>query len=453
MSHSTDTAGDSSTAQLVTAGRAWYTLATLTLFYTLAAADRQILALLVEPLKTDLSLSDTQFSLIGGFAFAILYALLGIPLGYLADYISRKKVVMAGLLAWTLLTALCGTARSFLQLLVFRVGVGAGEAGLGPAGSSVIADLFTLRTRGLAMGIFITGTTLGTAAALFVGGPLIAYLTEVGPVTVRFLGTVQPWQMVFFCFALPGILVAVLQLFSLEPPRQRPHESLQGDADASHWRKALDVFPYLWRHGRLYLATIGSFVMSGVMLHSILLWMPSYFIRSFGWSLERTGTSLGLMIVIFGTAGSLGGGLLLGVLEKNRVKVAAVKLGAIVFAVVTVNAELLFLMPASSASLVFVGFIVAGLWMVGPIMLTALIAITESNYIGRITAIALFGVNLIGMGVGPVLVALTTDLVFRDELRVGSSLAVVVLFAGILGIAMLISGSRHYHRATGAERA
>ena len=154
-----------------TGGQAWYTVSILTLGYVLASADRQILALLVEPIKDDLILSDTQFSLIGGFAFVILYALLGIPIGYLADNISRKKIILVGLLVWTGMTALCGTARNFVQLLLYRVGVGAGEAGLGPAGSSAIADLFPPKRRGLAMGLFITGTTLGTGTALFVAAP------------------------------------------------------------------------------------------------------------------------------------------------------------------------------------------------------------------------------------------------------------------------------------------
>ena len=410
----------------------------MTLVYVLATADRQILSLLVEPIKNDLNISDTQFGLIGGFAFAFLYALLGIPLGYLADNISRKKIISFSLLVWSTMTALCGTAGNFLQLFLYRVGVGAGEAGLGPAANSVISDLFPPQKRGLPMGLFLSGTCLGTGMALLGGGALINYLNGLESMSLPVLGIVEPWQVVFFFFAPPGIIVAVLLLLGAEPKRQPSSESSSPASEGSQWNNALDVLPYIGRRWRLYLALIGCFSMSGMMMHSVLLWMPSFFIRSFGWSLEQTGTSLGLIIMIFGTVGTLGGGYLLNLLEKRRVDVAAVKLAAVVLLAVTVSAEALFLMPPFAGTLLLVGITVGGLWLIGPVMLTALIAVTEGEYIGRVSALTLLGINLIGMGFGPVLVALATDHVFGDEAMVGYSLAIVVLFAGIVGIALLL---------------
>jgi MFS family permease len=434
----------------VSNARAWYMVSILMLAYIVGTVDRQILSLLVEPIKSDLHISDTGFSLLGGFAFAIFYTLLGLPLGYLADHTSRKKIISAGILTWSVMTTLCGSAGSYLQLFLYRIGVGAGESTLGPAASSIITDLFPPKQLGGAMGVFIAGTSLGSGIALIGGGALIAYLSAISPVSLPVLGIVQPWQLVFFCLGVPGIIVAILLAFGTEPKRK----VLAGQASVPTkigLSDALAVLPYLKGNRHLYLALIGSFSLIGVMLHAFLLWTPSFFMRSLGWSAMETGTSLGILLLVFGTIGSLGGGLLLNIFQKRCVDVAAIRVAICCTSICMVSTLVLFLMPSSLVSLFPLAVAVLSFWALGPIMQAAILSVTDGRYIGRISAFTYFLTNMIGMGMGPLLVGLLTDFVFKDEALVGTSLAIVLSLAGMMTIGLLFGGIKPFRAATEPE--
>lgn len=143
--------------------RAWVTVAILMLAYVLSFVDRQILNLLVEPIRRDLDITDTHMSLLMGFSFAVFYTICGVPIGRLADRKSRRGIIAVGVLVWSLMTALCGTARTFWQFLVFRIGVGVGEAALSPSAYSLIADSFPPKLRGTAMSVTRWVSTLARA--------------------------------------------------------------------------------------------------------------------------------------------------------------------------------------------------------------------------------------------------------------------------------------------------
>ena len=184
--------------RLLTSGQAWYVVVVLTLANVSGFVDRQILSLLVEPIKRDLGVSDTQVSLLMGLSFAVFYSLLGIPIGRLADRTSRRAIVAVGAALWSLLTALSGIARTFGQLFVMRVGVGVGEATLGPSAVSLIADAFPRERRGTAMSVYMLGTFLGSGIAYALGAWVVALTANQAPWQWPLVGEIRPWQSVFF---------------------------------------------------------------------------------------------------------------------------------------------------------------------------------------------------------------------------------------------------------------
>ncbi|MGH7462539.1 MAG: MFS transporter, partial [Longimicrobiales bacterium] len=176
--------------------------------YVFSFIDRQITALLIEPIRADLRISDTQFSLIHGLAFAFFYALMGMPIARLADTRSRPVIISAGIFVWSIATATCGLTRNFWQLFAARMAVGCGEAALSPTAYSIIADSFPKSRLGLALGVYSMGSFIGAGLAFLIGGTVIELVTRIGALELPVLGTVKPWQMTFFIVGMPGVLIA-----------------------------------------------------------------------------------------------------------------------------------------------------------------------------------------------------------------------------------------------------
>ena len=212
---------------------AWYAVAVLFVAYTFSFADRIILSLLVQPIKQDLALSDTKISLLHGFAFAIFYTLMGIPIGRLADRYSRRAIAAAGIAVWSFMTAVCGIARGYWELFSARVGVGVGEAALSPAAFSMIADLFPPQKLGRALSVYTMGAFVGAGLAFIIGGAVIQSITSSPEMTLPIVGTIRSWQAAFFIVGLPGHGDAVCRFEMVAP----------GDAQTQH----LDI------HARLVL--------------------------------------------------------------------------------------------------------------------------------------------------------------------------------------------------------
>ena len=200
---------------------AWTTLAILFLAYVSSFVDRQIIGLLIEPIKADFQISDTEVSLLLGLSFAIFYCLVALPIGRLVDTRSRKNIVAVGITLWSFMTALCGLAQNYTQLFLARIGVGVGEATLGPAAYSMLADSFPPKRLGLAMGIFNMGTAIGAGLALIIGGSVISFVTgnNVGSISLFGINFLSGWQWVFILVGLPGLFVALLTMFIKEPQR------------------------------------------------------------------------------------------------------------------------------------------------------------------------------------------------------------------------------------------
>ena len=200
--------------------RAWVTVFVLLAAYAVAFIDRQILTLLVEPIQRDLEITDTQFSLLSGLAFTLFYTLMGIPLGWLADRGSRRKLILVSVLFWSAMTAACGMAKSFGMLFLARIGVGVGEAGLSPAAFSMIADSFPPEKRSRALSLYAMGAVAGVGLALIIGGAVIGWASTAPPVVLPILGELRTWQLAFLLVSLPGPVLAIAVWALREPKRQ-----------------------------------------------------------------------------------------------------------------------------------------------------------------------------------------------------------------------------------------
>ena len=198
----------------------WYVVVVLTVAYMFSFLDRQILALLIEPIRQDLEITDFQISLLLGLAFGIFYTALGIPIGRLADRRSRRGIIAVGVTIWCLMTAACGLARNFSQLFLARIGVGVGEATLNPSAYSLISDYFPRQRRGRAISFYNMGVSLGAGVAMVVGGQIIAFAFDTPRVTLPIVGELYAWQLVFLLVGLPGLLIAALMITVREPERR-----------------------------------------------------------------------------------------------------------------------------------------------------------------------------------------------------------------------------------------
>lgn len=424
----------------------WYVVAVLTVAYVFSFLDRQILSLLVEPMKRDLGLSDTQISLLQGLAFALCNVLVGLPLGRLVDSRRRTSLVAAGIAFWSLATAGCGLVRSYPALLLLRMGVGAGEAVLTPAANSLIGDHFPPHKVGLPLAVYSIGIFIGGGLALVIGATIIAGALRSGPLFLPLIGEVRPWQTVFLIIGLPGLLVAALALALREPRRTGAlHHRIAADGSASVGAVPLrDVVAYLRTNARAFLGINLFMGFSAVAGYGVAAWVPSMFIRRHGWTAVEIGHTYGLLLLTFGTAGVLCGGWLGDVMTRQhgaagRLRAAvAVKLLTIPFIVAyTLLPEgQLALFPLAAA--VFLPTFLNGL---SPAILQQMV---PNQMRGTAISISLLVINLLGLGLGPTLIALLNDQVFRDPGAIHWSILIVSVAMVTLSLTCLLIAYRPY---------
>jgi MFS family permease len=426
---------------------AWYLVGVLCVAYTLSFVDRMILALLVEPIKRDLGISDTQVGLLHGFAFAIFYTTLGVPIARLADRTDRRRLIAAGIAFWSVMTALCGLARGFWELFLARIGVGVGEASLSPAAFSMLADAFPADRLGRALGVYSSAIFAGAGIALLVGGGVAAAAASAAAVHLPLVGAVQPWQLTFIVVGAPGLLVALWVLSLREPPRR-------GVAIAARQEPLAAVFGWMRRHARAYGCHFAGFALLALVFNATIAWLPSVFVRVHGWSSGQAAFWIGSLLLVCGTTGIVAGGFAADAWRRRgkpdgsmRVGLTSA-LGVLPFAAAVPAAASPWMAVALLGPLLFFsafafGAAAAGLqWLTPPAMRA------------QVSALFLFVNNLVGIGAGPVAVALLTDRVFGAPQSVGMSLAFVGTVAAALAAVVQWAGIRAFDegvRSVGAQ--
>ncbi|HVS77060.1 MAG TPA: MFS transporter [Steroidobacteraceae bacterium] len=428
---------------------AWYVAGLLTLAQIVSYLDRFLPSLLVQPIKQDLRLNDLQIGLLLGPAFVFFYAVLAIPLGWLADRMNRRAILAFGIAIWCTLTAAGAAAHTFVSFFITRLGVGLGEATVAPTSISLIGDYFSRDRQPRAVSLFMSGTFLGAGFSFLFFGPLVHYIETLHPVSLPLLGQLQSWRLCFLVVGAPGLLLTVLMLTVREPARQdrvslavSSRGTVRNDAGASSFSSAFTYILDRWRaFGTLFVASSCN-----VMMGALGLWNVSLFKRTWDWNVAQVGVAIG---VIFFTAGPLG--TLLGVFLTNR-DLGAGKRDATLRAlfvglVIGVPAYAVFPLMSSAMLALLVLFCA----QVGQAMATAagpatLVMLAPGQIRAQATAIYYLVISLAAQLIGPPLVGLITDLLgSTSALRYAVAIEAAVL--GVPSILLTWRGFDAYRRS------
>ena len=421
---------------------AWFVLLLLNLAYILAFVDRLIVGLLIDPIRIDLNLTDTQISLIGGAAFALFYSIIALPIGRIIDRTNRVFVLSLGIFLWSLTTAAAGLAQSFSQLFLARMGVGVGEAAIVPAGYSIISDYFPPQKLALAIGVFVMSAAMGAGLALIIGGTVIEILSGVDFSSIAFLSELKLWQLTLMAVGLPGIAVALLVLLIKEPVRRGSlKQAAQREGGANTISTTL--LGFMKQHRGVYVPLIGGAACANIYVSCIFLWVPTFLSRIHGWSPEEVGTRFGLVLLTAGAAGALSGGFIATALMARGFKDGTVRVMIGALAIVFPLSIIAPFAPAFVSLLLF-GLAFYFLAIAAATAPSALQLVTPNEMRGQVAAIFGLTINLVGLGAGPTSVALLTDYLFKDPQALGSSLAVVGGITAPVSVLILIVALRNF---------
>ncbi|HEX4946144.1 MAG TPA: MFS transporter [Blastocatellia bacterium] len=403
---------------------AWYVAIVLMLCNTLSFIDRQILGLLVTPIKQELGLSDTKIGLLQGLAFGIFYTLLGIPMGRIVDRGNRRNLVAAGIFLWSLMTATCAAAHGFWTLFLARMGVGVGEATLSPSAFSLLSDYFPKERLGTALSIFSMGVFFGSGSALIIGGLVI--------------GAVGSWRLTFLIVGLPGLLAALLMFTIKEPVRKN---LLAGKAHHLSLREVFEQVKLRWQ------SVVGiclAFAFQALCNYAQQAWLPTYFARTHGWQPRQAGLTLGVISLATGLLGAYLGGALCDRWQRSHKADAPLQVGVLATACAGVFFSLALAMPNLNFQLVLL--VPAFFFLAMPIgsSYASLQLILPNQVRGQIGALQVFTLNLFGLILGPFLPGFFNDYVFKNPQMVGWSLALTVGLASLLSAVLFYATRKPY---------
>lgn len=416
----------------------WVVTLLLLVAFTFSFVDRQVLNLLVEPIRLDLQVSDTQISFLQGLAFAVTYILMSVPLGRMVDKYNRVGIMIGGVLIWSATTVACGLSRTYSQLLFARFGVGAGEAALTPAAWSVLADYFRPTKLALPISVYLMGPYLGAGLAMIAGAEVLDWSREVQEVSLPIVGVVAPWQATFIAVGLPGVLIAGLLATIREPKRKGRQGALR---EVPGWRA---VLRYMWQRKKVYAALHLGVPFIVVMLYGLQAWTPTILLRVYGWDLADAGRIYGTLALVTGSAGVLSGPVLSRYLLGRGVLDAPLRVAVLGAGMATLSLATLPFQSSGAMALVSIGC--ASFFVTLPLALitTVMQEVTPNNMRGVVNGMYVVTNNVLGLALGPTLVAASTDYVFQDTMAVAKSLALVAVFVGPIAVYLLNQGRRSY---------
>lgn len=451
MPESHKVSSDAKTQQSVSGGDgypeptyAWYVVGVLTLAYMVSFLDRQVMALLIDPIRRDLDLSDTQISLLLGLAFSIFYTLLGIPIGRLADRRSRRGIIAVGITIWCFMTAACGLARNFWQLFLARVGVGVGEAALNPSALSMISDYFPRERRGRAISIYNMGVSLGAGIAYIVGGWIIGLVNKAPPVELPVVGELFAWQTVFLVVGLPGLVIALLMATVREPSRKGRITVTDASGRATQDISIAETLRFVGTRWRTYTTHMVGMSVVTIIGYGLFFWIPTMFIRTWNWDITEISLAYGLVNLICGPIGVTLAGTIADRRYRRGEKDSLMRVCFAFMLIFVPTAAIAPLMPTGELAIVVLIPSAVGGAAVTAAGAAALMMYTPNQLRAQVTALYYFVINVLGLTIGPTAVALVTDYGFGDDLALRYSLAIVCAGAGAFAVGFLIANLRYY---------
>ena len=428
---------------------AWYVVVICMIAYIFSFIDRQILALLIQPIRKDLHITDTQFSLLTGLAFAIFYATMGIPIARLADRKSRPLIISIGVFVWSLMTAFCGLGKNFLQLFLTRMGVGVGEAALSPPTYSMIRDFFPKEKIGFALSVFSLGAVLGSGIAYLIGGAVIKAVSTMGVFNLPLIGALAPWRIAFLIVGLPGLIIALLIFLTVRDPERKGLLIKDEDGNTVTPTEVpfSEVLRFLWTHKQTFSGVYLGVSFTAVVFYGILTWTPAFYLRNFKVSIFEISTYLGILILIFSTLGMLFAGWLVDFLYKRGYEDAPMRTCIIASIGILISIIAYPLCSNFTLSLVFLAPALFFNSFPFPAATTAMQLLSPNQMRAQVSAIFLLVSCMISYGIGTTLVALCTDYLFKNDAAVGKSLALIGGIFTFLALIIEWKSLKHYRNS------
>ena len=428
MAAPASSATDTARAGYPSRSYAWYVVVLLTIAYILSFVDRYVLGLLAGSIKQDLGLTDSQLGYLLGPAFAIFYATMGLPLGWLADRKRRTWIVGFGVALWSAATAASGLARNFLHLFIARMSVGVGEATLSPCAMSMIADSFPKEQRGKPIAFYTAALGLGAGLASLLSAAVLTWANSIQAIDLPWLGAVAPWQFTFLILGIPGVFFALLFFTLREPPRQR--QTAAGNLD--------DMLRYVGRRAGVFASFVSVFCYMTIIAYS-QGFLPLTFQRTWGWSPELYALVNGVTLIVVAPLAVNASGWM-----SDRLFAAGRRDAPLVIALVGVvimlpTGVIAPLMPTGVSAFVVYGIQTIGIGMVSATGVTALLNITPDEIRAQTVALYYMCISLAGLLLGPTSVGWLNDLVFgEDGIRYSMALLPALFGLPVLMAAPLI---------------
>lgn len=420
---------------------AWYVVGVLLLAYISSFIDRQIISLLVKPIKTSFGISDTQMGVLMGLSFAVLYTLVGIPIGLMADRMNRKRIISWGVLVWSIMTIFCGMAGNYSLFFLARVGVGVGEAALSPAAYSIISDYFPKKKLATALSVYNMGIYLGSGLSILIGAALRTMIGKEN-IVLPFVGEIFSWQMIFFYIGLPGILIVFL-VQTIKEPKRVEFDSEKEIIETSSFK---EIIAYFKANRQTFSYLNFSMAFMAFATYAGIYWVPTMLGRVHGWADTKAGVTFGLLVTIFSTLGVISGGKYADYLTKTGVvqaKMLAGFRGMIAASLCTVG----LLIEDINIGIYFIaGFCFFSSFPYGSAT-AAIQEIVPNKMRAIFSAFFLFVVNIIGLGFGPLTVGFLNDAVYNDPNKIHYSIFITQLLGYSLSALCLYLGLKPFVRS------
>jgi MFS family permease len=407
----------------------WYVVGVLMLAYIFSFIDRQIFSMVVGPLRRDLHITDIQVSYLQGLSFVVFYTFFGILIGRLVDIYSRRTIIAIGMVLWSLFTTACGMASTFPQMLALRMGVGVGEAALSPAAYSLVADYVPPRRLSVAISLYGAGIYVGSGLSFLLGGLVRGFAATREATVLPLVGQIHPWQILFFAVGVPGILLAPL-LFTIREPLTRGG-SVHPTAPIGQ------VFRYIYRNRKTFLLHNVGFGLLSLTSYASAQWVPEFYVRTYHWNITKVGWIYGITVIIFGSLGIIGGGRFADHLRARGNANANIIVGMWIGMIwVPIH---FFMLLAPSATWATVLLVPATVLSAAPfgVAPAAIQQMMPPNMRGQASAVYLFVLNLIGLGLGPTAVAFFTQKVFQRDDALKYSMLIVFVAACAISALLL----------------
>jgi MFS family permease len=420
---------------------AWLVVIVLSMTFALSMIDRYMLTLLLDSIKKDLLLSDTQLGLLQGVAFAAIYSLVGLPMGYFVDRSRRRNLIAIGVILWSSMTVLCAFATNYPILFIGRMGLGLGEAALTPAALSLIGDYFSPVQRARAMSVYLAGASAGIGLALILGGRVIE-IADYGNWLLADFTSLQfrPWQFAFLLVGAPGILFGMCA-WAIPEPKRRDRATRGVTVGFA------PLLAFLRQRQSLLYYFIGGMTLCSICSYSYTSWIPTWIIRVLGWTPAETGATYGSLVLVAQIVGMLGGGYVSDMLLKRGDEVAPIRVVIVSLAGffgTALIAPHLQNPAAAMASFFLLNVFAAAPFAIAP---AVLISVSPNEVRGQVSAIYMFAISAIGLSLGPAVVGLLNDVVFTGRQGITMSLTVVGAVTLPLSLLFLILALRRYRAA------